>query len=349
MRTWEKWITLLLILVFLTSLVMPPLISVKADSTEPITFSSGLTLYSPINTLYNSRVVLCNGSFDCPQGVGCNLNYSIDGVYQGGLQWDIDGNSIANPYNYTLDGAFPLPALPNGSHQLSIGIKESTVSYNDYNSTMTIHETTWVNTVYFTISSSEPLSTPTLTPTSTITPPSYVSPKGEMSTYYSLTMYSPNNQTAYANTMLLNFSLQWMYDIIAVGTYQLRFEYAYSIDNNPFVSITPNQTSTDLYAGGTNLTINPIFSYLLNISNLTNGYHKIQIEPSFNYAWSYSMPSDPVFFSVQNPTPTPKTEAHTTLTSASIIVVVLVLLVVIFSLMVYRKYRKHQMNFETFS
>jgi hypothetical protein len=168
MRTWEKHITLVLILVFLTSLVMLPLMRVKADSTEPVTFSSGLTLYSPVNTVYDSRVVVCNGTFDCPQGVGCSLNFSIDGVCQGGLQRDINGNSIANPYNYTLDGAFPLPALPNGSHQLSIGIKESTVSINDYNSTMTTHETTWVNTVYFTISSSEPLSTPT--PTSIITP-----------------------------------------------------------------------------------------------------------------------------------------------------------------------------------
>jgi hypothetical protein len=148
------------------------------------------------------------------------------------------------------------------------------------------------------------------------TPSSYVSPEGEMGTHYSLTMYSPNNQTTYANTMRVNFSLQWMYDIMPIGSYQLRFEYAYSIDDNPFVKITPNQTSTDRYAGGTNLTTNPSFSYLLNISNLTDGYHKIQIKPSFFFAWSYSVPSDPVFFSVQNsPTPTPTQNPTPTPTS----------------------------------
>ena len=182
---------------------------------------------------------------------------------------------------------------------------------------------------------------------------SYVSPQGQMSTHYALTMYSPNNQTAYANKMLINFSLQWSYDMVPVGTYQLRFEYAYSIDDSPFVSITPNQTSTDFYAGGTNLTTNPTFSYLLNVSNLTNGYHKIQIEPSLNYAWSYSAPSNPVFFSVQNPnvtsspfiSPTPihRTDLSIPLANASIIAVV-ILVVVILSLLLLRKFRKTANN-----
>jgi hypothetical protein len=144
---------------FLVSLVTLPAASVKADSNEPITFSSGLTLYSPVNTTYSSNVLECNGSFNCPKGVPCSLNYSIDGKIQGGqggLPWNLDVNSMRIPTYYTIDGSFQLPQLPNGSHQLSIGIQEGGPS----------NRTTWVNTIFFTISVNQP--TPTLT--STISP-----------------------------------------------------------------------------------------------------------------------------------------------------------------------------------
>jgi hypothetical protein len=132
-------------------------------------------------------------------------------------------------------------------------------------------------------------------------PISYVSPEGEMSTHYNLTVYSPNNQTVNNDSVLLNFNVQWLYDMIPVGNYQLQLEYAYSIDDNPFVSIVSNQSANDFHAGGTDITTNPSFSYLLNISNLTNGYHKILIKASFLYAWQYSA-TYPVYFLVQNPT-----------------------------------------------
>jgi len=122
-----------------------------------------------------------------------------------------------------------------------------------------------------------------------------------MSTHFNLTVYSPNNQTVYNDSVLLNFNMQWQYDMIPVGNYQLRLEYAYSIDNNPFVSIVSNQSANDFHAGGTTITTNPSFSYLVNISNLTNGYHKILIKASFLYAWQYSA-TYPVYFLVNNPT-----------------------------------------------
>ncbi len=132
-------------------------------------------------------------------------------------------------------------------------------------------------------------------------PISYISPEGEMGTHYNLTVYSPNNQTEYNDSVLLNFNVQWLYDMISVGNYQLRLEYAYSIDDNPFVSIVSNQSANDFHAGGTDITTNPSFSYLLNTSNLTNGYHKILIKASFLYAWQYNA-TYPVYFLVQNPT-----------------------------------------------
>lgn len=169
-------LNLTLVILFITlAFSTPPM--TRADTNQPLTFSSGLTLYSPVNTVYYSRIVVCNGTFDCPQGVACSLNYSIDGVYQGGLQWSLDANSIANPYNYTIDGAFPLPTLNNGSHQLSIGITE--FYYNGsgiyiYQPNKILYQTTWIDTIYFTISSSQPMPTsipaPTPTPAPTISP-----------------------------------------------------------------------------------------------------------------------------------------------------------------------------------
>jgi hypothetical protein len=68
------------------------------------------------------------------------------------------------PTYYTVDGSFQLPQLANGSHQLSIGLEEGGPS----------NRTTWINTIYFTIGSSQPTPTlnPTLTPTisPTVTP-----------------------------------------------------------------------------------------------------------------------------------------------------------------------------------
>lgn len=140
------------------------LILVFADSNEPVTFSSGLTLYSPVNTTYSSNVVECNGTFNWPKPYQLSLNYCIDGEDQGALLWSIDANTISIPEYTTMSGSFQLPQLSNGPHQLSIGIDEEW--FNNTGTTRElISKTTWVNPVYFTIASSQP--TPTLSPTTT--------------------------------------------------------------------------------------------------------------------------------------------------------------------------------------
>jgi hypothetical protein len=134
-------------------------LTVKADSNQPIIFSSGLTLYSPVNTTYSSNILECNGTIDIPKDFQSSLNYSIDGKEADGLPWPLDSNSISNPFIYTIAGSFQLPQLPNGLHRLNIGISEE--RFND--SGELINQTTWINTVYFTINTSQP--TPTPTPT----------------------------------------------------------------------------------------------------------------------------------------------------------------------------------------
>ena len=137
----------------------------KADSNQPLIFSSGLTLYSPVNTTYSSNVLECNGTFDSPKRVQSSLNYSLDGKYMEGLPWKFNPDSIANINTYTIDGSFQLPQLSDGTHQLSIGILEEQLDNSNINSPRVINSTSWVNTVYFSISTTQP-SNPTPTPDS---------------------------------------------------------------------------------------------------------------------------------------------------------------------------------------
>lgn len=134
---------------------------------------------------------------------------------------------------------------------------------------------------------------------------SYTSQTGRMGTYYRLVLYSPNEETTYQNLMLLNFTLNWTYDLIPIGDFELEADYAYSIDDNPFVSIVSNQSSNDQYAGGTTFVINPSFSYLIDISNLSSGYHNVVIRAIFYFGKNLFLndSSTPFSFKVQNPIP----------------------------------------------
>jgi len=69
-------------------------------------------------------------------------------------------------------------------------------------------------------------------------------------TAFTLTIYSPNNQT-FSSIMPLNFSIDWT----EYPTFQLPIPpapilyavYNYTIDNNPPVTVTSNQSSSDVF------------------------------------------------------------------------------------------------------
>jgi hypothetical protein len=140
----------------------------------------------------------------------------------------------------------------------------------------------------------------------TSSPAYYVSPEGKTGTSYKLMVFSPNDQITYKNVLHLAFMLRWSYVPMPMGG-ELEADYEYSIDDGPFVSIVPNQTSNDRYAGGTNFVYNPSFSYLLDISNLTNGHHEIVIKACFYYGFMglrLNASSRPFPFVVEGQTPT---------------------------------------------
>jgi hypothetical protein len=121
---------------------------------------------------------------------------------------------------------------------------------------------------------------------------------------FDLAMYSPINQGVYSNTMPLHFKIHWIYGLLFYNNSILYGEYAYSIDNNPAVSLPSNQQSHS----SKNFVANPSFSSNIDISNLTNGHHQIMIITDMEYnpfggatISVCNQSSSPILFSVQNP------------------------------------------------
>jgi hypothetical protein len=134
----------------------------QSETNKSLTFSSGVILYSPLNITYNSNLVYCSGSFSCPNELLETLNYTLDEKYLGFLPWKIDMATFGGPINY-FNGSVPLPNLSDGSHKLSIGVKEEL-----WDGTQLVNKTTWVNTVYFTVKTNQSIASLSPSPTPTI-------------------------------------------------------------------------------------------------------------------------------------------------------------------------------------
>ena len=131
-------------------------------------------------------------------------------------------------------------------------------------------------------------------------------------THFFLRVYSPDNDQTCKSTMLLNFSVEWTDYPFFAGFPSppapvMKGLYSYTIDNNPAVTVGSNQSSADQF-DLRGFKVNPTFSYLLDVSNLTNGYHKIVITVGLthnqSYVARYINKDTPIQFLVQNPTPT---------------------------------------------
>jgi len=169
-----------------------------------------------------------------------------------------------------------------------------------------------------------PASSPSPSPPPTQTTSHYGPYSNVNPASFDLTIFSPDNQAVYADTMLLKFN------ITLIDYVRFPFptgpppkgDYAYSIDDGPRIAIEPNQSASDqlyiLPVG--NFTINPTFSGSVNISNLENGYHKITIIVGLYRHSDYyyiNQTSAAIMFLVQNPTPTITQEPTATQTTPS--------------------------------
>jgi hypothetical protein len=146
---------------------------------------------------------------------------------------------------------------------------------------------------------------------------------------HAILIESPNNYTIYETSMPLKFTVTWL---TSDDTQHVEWRYltslSYSIDGKPSVTIMNETTSHSPFKK----------NEALNISELRNGQHKIEVKASFlqnsaNFILSaYNISSAPVYFAVEVPEPFP-----TTLVAASAASVAVIGL----GLLVYFKKRKH--------
>jgi hypothetical protein len=210
---------------------------VKADSAEPATFSSGLTVYSPLNTVYSSYSVLCNASLRVSMVYQSSISYSIDGKDQGSSGFKLQFGSAGY---YYVAGSFMLPPLHNGPHQLTFAVEIALYNYSgpppsaDFKAGTTsygvkYYAADYVNTLSFTIYSNEAFPTPA--PTPTMPPPA-------------ISNVSIKNTTYNTGDIPLNFTtdepVNWT---------------GYSLDGKDNVTINGNTTLTRLSNGSHNVTI----------------------------------------------------------------------------------------------
>ena len=125
--------------------------------TSSISFSSGLTVYSPLNQTYTSNDVQLNVTFNWIVATQVFVNYSLDGNLIGQLPLSF-GNITGFQQTYLAYGLVDLPKLSNGSHVLTFNV-EAQVTNGAYPPSY------WDNEVYFSINNSELTTSPTLTPT----------------------------------------------------------------------------------------------------------------------------------------------------------------------------------------
>lgn len=286
--------------------------AVKADSNEPITFSSGLTLYSPVNKTYTSDLLLLNLTFGSGAGLQRTLNYSIDGKYQGPIS--LTFNSTTGFELIGLGYALvQLPELSNGPHVLTINIKAYLNNYHGANPpgapfkpvapNSSNYFASWVHTVYFIINASEVNSTPT--PTSSPDTTSILEPRVSFTQWHTsspviqppanrladippiVEIVSPENQTILQTskvTLTVNVaSYFWIIDSVY---YQADWQEGV----HQIFGVQPN------YIDALNATITATFT------QIPNGNHTIEI--SANTHDNMHTHSTVTFF-VQNTTPTP--------------------------------------------
>ena len=155
---------LLLILCFIW-LIFENSKTVMADSTDFMRYSSGVTIYSPLNKTYNSRFLALNLTYDAGLGLHHSLNYSVDGEYEGSIPFVAKNPTELHIVNKQI-GYVKLSELTEGQHHLSINVSCGLYNYHGINPpgapfTPTFpggsdYIATWTHMIHFTIAASIP-------------------------------------------------------------------------------------------------------------------------------------------------------------------------------------------------
>lgn len=117
--------------------------------------------------------------------------------------------------------------------------------------------------------------------------------------YHAILIENPNNHTIYANEIPLNFTVDYLYHDGLIAWQNLN-KLSYSIDDRPPVILKTIQGPSSIPYK---------FSAVLNVSELSNGQHKIEVTASFTaninnlFVPTYDFSSAPIYFTVYNTPP----------------------------------------------
>jgi hypothetical protein len=162
-------ITVIAIVLLILSLGTPNFANVvHAETGGSLSFSSGVTLFSPLNKTYNGENLVLNLSLHLAGNFAAvdpniSMNYSIDETYKGSIP--LKSNGKMDMFT-TAIGMVNLPKLTQASHCLTIYL------YGLNQGTYEPKYLSYVNTVYFSTFGINP----TLSPTSTPSPSPTLSP-----------------------------------------------------------------------------------------------------------------------------------------------------------------------------
>ena len=137
---------------------------------------------------------------------------------------------------------------------------------------------------------------------------------------FTLTTFAPVDQASYSESMPLHFDIEWNASLTkSLPIHPAVVGYAYAIDDYPLVNLTPDPPV--IHTG--HFPPPAEFYYIIDISNLANGYHKISINAYQYYDYNnekqalFNQTSIPITFLVvnqtlsQKPTPIPTVPSPT--------------------------------------
>ena len=134
---------------------------VYADSSEPMRFTSGVTLYSPVNTTYSSKFLTLNLAAQVGIGINCTITYSIDSKHHGTVPLQEVYPGELHVINQ-VKGNVALPELNQGTHNLTLQVVctlnngQGSATMDRYpfipeSNNITNYHATWTDTIQFTI------------------------------------------------------------------------------------------------------------------------------------------------------------------------------------------------------
>ncbi len=131
------------------------------DAIPPMRFTSGVTLYSPVNTTYSSKFLNLNLTAGVGLGSKCTITYGIDNKYHGTvpLQEVYPGEL---PVINQVKGNVALPELTQGTHNLTLQVVctptngQGSATMDRYpfipeSNNITTYHVIWTDTIQFTI------------------------------------------------------------------------------------------------------------------------------------------------------------------------------------------------------